>query len=299
MENVLGKYFDNQSEEFFKDSPNRIFLTIQNVGNVDTSISLFDMSAVGNTTYSYFFNDFFTLAGSTAFSMAVNANGVNSLLISVGPGPVLVTVAQILAAFNALGYGTWSTYFNGTTYAIYKTFGSNIFFGNLTSASIFGSISILNIIPVTTSFMGSLVITGSVPYSQLVYAQLGSAYKINRMWAQSSNSNQLLQPFDIKYKNSNGDVMEYVYSPIFDPYQNNTNATRPMTFDDFILNADTIIKNYTILGNQTVTLLLDYTKAAPYDPNNDVETKNNDSEIIFPNKARIVKNKNMFLIENY
>jgi hypothetical protein len=38
---------------------------------------------------------------------------------------------------------------------------------------------------------------------------------------------------------------------------------RPAKFDDFILNSDTIISNYTILGSATITILLDYTKASP------------------------------------
>lgn len=293
MESVLGKYFDSEQERFFKDSPDRMFLTIKNLTETNIPINLFKLTDIQQSTWLIPFDGYTSGVTSLSYSYVITINGSTAVSFSGGAGPITVTIADMQTALDAAGYGTWSSYVDSETLTnVFYLKTSQIVSASFTISQTFpGPIAVTSTGDYESTLFGGLEITGSVPYTELVFAQVGSAYKITRMWAQSAFSEQLLQPFDIRYTNDNGNRKEYFYIPVFDPYQNNKSATNVVEFSDFVLNADTIIANYNVLAASSITILLDYIKCSP-DYINHIENPINKETLPYKKKVEIVEKGN-------
>ncbi len=65
---------------------------------------------------------------------------------------------------------------------------------------------------------------GSITYAELLFQTLTQVFTVGLTYLFSTNPSQVVEPFTLQYKDSNGDVAQKVLIPTIDPYQSRNRA---------------------------------------------------------------------------
>lgn len=198
-----------------------------------------------------------TNSGTGMFIIDTSTNTVSSTL-TVGSLPREVIFnpdANLMYTINSTGDSTTIINCDDDSISSTVSVGDNPFSGVFNSQT--GTMMITNGNDGTASVFGSsIIVSTNTSYKGLVYSLLGTPYKLNGIKIQSTSTTQILNTFDVNYRDVSGVGNHKIISPTIDPYQSQ-NTTQMIKLDNVIVDNNTDI-TYTLDANSTTILYFVY-----------------------------------------
>ena len=101
----------------------------------------------------------------------------------------------------------------------------------------------------------SVISTDATRYSSIVNSQSGFSYKINKTYLNTTNVNQLFQPYQYNRYDVNGNIDAFTENVLIDPYQYISSMFFKPIKDNVILDGRTGMA-FSILANQTIQMVI-------------------------------------------
>lgn len=239
--------FGSSEDGFFDNTENKFFISLNNIGSGDVTVTLFDI-------------------GLSALSLTSNSNRL-SATITVGTDPFglaydsfdnRIYVANFISGTVSIIDCTTNTVIAGSTVTVgstprdmaYNSTNNSIYVTNAAIAST--TISVI-------ASSASVVITTNTSYTALVNSALNYMYKLKCMDIFASNNTQLMQPCLIQKLDVNGNINNQAEIPYRDMYAG-LNAINGVKLPDiFVLDGFTTMQT-TILSGQNITYYFSYDK---------------------------------------
>jgi len=119
-------------------------------------------------------------------------------------------------------------------------------------------------ISIITDGVVSVISIDATRYSSIVNSQSGFSYKINKTYINTSDVNQLFQPYQYNRYDVNGNIEAFTENVLIDPYQIISAMFFKPIKDNVVLDGRTGMA-FSILANQTIQMVIYTTQIANAD----------------------------------
>jgi hypothetical protein len=119
-------------------------------------------------------------------------------------------------------------------------------------------------ISIITNGVVSVISTDATRYSTIVNSQSGFSYKINKTYINTSDVNQLFQPYQYNRYDVNGNIEAFTENVLIDPYQFISAMFFKPIKDNVVLDGRTGMA-FSILPNETIQMVIYTTQIANAD----------------------------------